>query len=101
MYSPIRLRYPAVAEPLLSQAPSPDSQLLYGYTVVAPFGRSHLAAYLSVSLRVASVRQGLDFAQYLCHSIGQHHLAAGPYPAHNNRINQHAVNCAGYARGSL
>jgi len=27
-----------------------------------------------------------DTAIYLCHSIGQHHLAAGPSPAHNNHM---------------
>ncbi len=42
-----------------------------------------LAWRLGSALRAASVRLGLDFAQYLCHSIRQHHLAAGPCPAHN------------------
>ncbi|CAB1083794.1 hypothetical protein D1AOALGA4SA_11329, partial [Olavius algarvensis Delta 1 endosymbiont] len=32
----------------------------------------------------ASVWLGLDFARYACHNIGQHHLAAGQCPAHNN-----------------
>ncbi|MBW1795259.1 MAG: hypothetical protein JRJ38_12665 [Deltaproteobacteria bacterium] len=52
-------------------------------TVAAPFGLSHLAARLCASLRVASVGLGLDFARYVCHNIGHHHLAAGPCPAHN------------------
>ncbi len=26
----------------------------------------------------------MDFARYMCHNTGQHHLAAGPSPAHNN-----------------
>ncbi len=29
----------------------------------------------------------MDFARYLCHNTGRHHLAAGPSPAHNNGIN--------------
>lgn len=34
-------------------------------------------------LPFASVRLGLDFARFLCHSTGHHHIAAGPCPAHN------------------
>ncbi|MCK4389970.1 MAG: hypothetical protein KAV83_07020, partial [Desulfobacterales bacterium] len=63
-------------------------------TVATPFGRSRLAARLYASLRVASVRLGLDFARYLCHSIGQHHLAAGPCPVHNNGMHQMAISLA-------
>jgi hypothetical protein len=70
--------------PLLSLSRrSPWRRSLPSATVATPFGRSRLAARLSASLRAVSVRLGLDFAQYLCHSLGQHHLAAGPCPAYS------------------
>jgi len=56
------------ATPLLSGR-SPWRRSLPSATVATPFGCSRLAARLSASLRAASVRLGLDFARYLCHSI--------------------------------
>jgi len=47
----------------------------------------HRCNHPCLRLPFASVRLGLDFARYLCHSIGQHHLAAGPCPAHNLCMN--------------
>ncbi|MFC1535447.1 hypothetical protein ACFL7M_19030 [Thermodesulfobacteriota bacterium] len=34
----------------------------------------------------SKMRLGLDFVQYLCHSIWQHHSVAGPYPGHSKVI---------------
>jgi len=56
--------------------------LAFGYRCHSLWSFSPGASPLA-SLRGASVGLGLDFARYLCHSIGQHHLAAGPCPAHN------------------
>ena len=38
------------------------------------------------TLPISSVGLGLDFAQYACHNIRHHHLAAGPCPAHNKPV---------------
>jgi len=46
----------------------------------------HLCYHPCPRLPFASVRLGLDFARYMCHNTGQHHLAAGPSPAHNKSI---------------
>ena len=58
---PMRLRYPAVAEPLLSRAPSPDARLPYRYTLrhyLVGSGTcppSHLHAMVSSPLRTRAV----------------------------------------------
>ena len=41
-------------------------------------------------LPFASVGLGMDFARYTCHNTGHHHLAAGPCPAHNIRLDKDA-----------
>ena len=42
-------------------------------------------------LSFASVRLDMDFDRYLCHNLGQHHLAAGPCPAHNKSVQRNGV----------
>jgi len=42
----------------------------------------HYCYHPCLRLPFASVRLGLDFARYLCHHTGHHHIAAGPSPAH-------------------
>jgi len=37
-------------------------------------------------LPFAPVRRGMDFDQDFCHNPGHYRLAAGTYPAHNNRF---------------
>ena len=54
-------------------------------TVAAPFGRSRLAAWLSASLRAASVRPGLDFARYLCHKYQTAPLTSRAKPGTQSR----------------
>ena len=59
----------------------------------------HRCNHPCLRLPFASVGLGLDFARYLCHSIGQHHLAAGPSPAHNLGIHQMAITLALHGHG--
>lgn len=49
-----------------------------------------------LQLPLISVRLGLDFARNLCHSSGQHHLAAGHCPAHNKSIKMDGLYSAAY-----
>ena len=44
--------------------------------------RRTLLYHPCLQLPFASVGLGLDFARFTCHTIGHHHLAAGPCPAH-------------------
>jgi endonuclease/exonuclease/phosphatase (EEP) superfamily protein YafD len=37
----------------------------------------------------------MDFVRLLCHSSGHHHLAAGPSPAHNQKIHLSSLRYAG------
>jgi hypothetical protein len=49
----------------------------------------------------AFIGLGLDFARYLCHSIGQHHLAAGPSPAHSKALHLTAIPLRSIAASEL
>ena len=50
-------------------------------TILPPASfRRTLLCHPCLWLPFASIRLGLDFAQYVCHNIGHHHIAAGPRP---------------------
>jgi hypothetical protein len=68
-----------VGRSLRSLSPSASLPLRFAF-------RRTLLQHPCLRLSFPSVRVDLDFARYTCHNTGHHHLAAGPCPAHNNRL---------------